>query len=370
MSAPIEVIIVNYHTEDLLRELLLLLLEEPLIDRIIVVDNSASLTASIPGLEIISPGENLGFSRAVNLGAQKARAPYLLVLNPDVRPLAGSIRALWEAAEESGAALCGPRFFWDLERRWRLPPAEGEALFWALGKRLAESLPPEAIVLSHYWRIRQEHFWAQDWPFKEVFLSGAALLINRKILSPPIFDPRFFLYYEDTDLSLRAEIEGILQLCVPRAEMIHFWNQSPDPPTGKERLFQESRKKLFEKYELFGLHQRLEAALKKEKPFKGLLTKTLKLIRKSPSKLLSDFKPLKNPAALVPKAGEVLELALNPLFIPYAQAGPFPEGGLPQGIFDPLPLGRFFLRLVDKYGRIREKFTFEKKSPQKFSWGG
>ncbi len=367
MSAPIEVIIVNYHTENLVCELLPLLRNEPLIDRIIVVDNSASLTASIPGLEIISPGKNLGFSRAVNLGAQKARAPYLLILNPDVRPLAGSIRALWKAAEESGAALCGPRFFWDLERRWRLPPAEGEALFWTLGKRLAGNFPSEAIVISHYWRIRQEHFWAQNRPFKEVFLSGAALLINRKTLSPPLFDPRFFLYYEDTDLSLQVEMEGALQLCVPQAEMIHFWNQSPEPPRGKERLFQESRKKLFEKYDLFNLHQRLEESFEKESPFKGLLIKTLKLIRKNSPDLLSDFKPLKDLASLVPKEGEVLELALNPLFIPYAQAGPFPEGRLPQGIFDPLPLGRFFLRLVDKYGRIREKFTFEKELPQKFS---
>ncbi len=349
MSAPLEAVIVNYHTEELLGGLLSLLLEEPLVARVIVVDNSASLKASPPKVEVIVPEKNLGFGRAVNLGAQVANAPYLLVLNPDVRPLAGSIGALFEAAEQSGATLCGPRFFWDRERYWRLPPAEGEALFWALGKRLAQSLFPEALVLSHYWRIRQEHFWTQDRPFKEVFLSGAALLIDRRQLSGPPFDPRFFLYYEDTDLSLRVEAEGLLQLCVPQAEMVHFWNQSPDPPAGKERLFRESWEKLFTKYGLLNLWYKLAASLEGDLP---------------PGQLERDFEPLEDPAMLSPGPEEVLELALNPLFIPYAQAGPFPGGILPPRLFDIVPPGRFFLRLVDPYGMVKRKFAFEKKTPR------
>lgn len=352
MSAPIEAVIVNYHTEELIEELLVLLLEEPLIGRAIIVDNSASFRSLPSNVEVIRPEKNLGFGRAVNLGALAAKAPYLLVLNPDVRPLPGSIRALFEAAEESGAALCGPRFFWDRKRRWRLPPAEGEALFWALGKHLAQKLPTEAVVLSHYWRVRQEHFWAQDRPFKEVFLSGAALLINRKEFSGPPFDPRFFLYYEDTDLSLRVESEGLLQLCVPRAEMVHLWNQSPDPPMGKEKLFRESWEKLLEKYGLLGLWHKLASSLEEKSP---------------PGQIDKGFDPLEDPADLSPGPEEVLELALNPLFIPYAQAGPFPGDGLPPGLFNPLPPGRFFLRLVDPYGMVKAKFVFEKKTPQELS---
>ena len=44
-------------------------------------------------------------------------------MNPDVRVLPGCLGALMDALN-AGAAVAGPRFYWDEGRRMLLPPAE------------------------------------------------------------------------------------------------------------------------------------------------------------------------------------------------------------------------------------------------------
>ena len=361
-SKPIAAIIVNYHTEVHLLALLTHLSKEELIDRIVVVDNSATFAPpkNFKNLVVLCPQKNIGFGSAVNLAAEQVNTPYLLILNPDVRPLAGSIKALYTAAKDTGAAVCGPRFFWDEKKFFRLPPAEGTALFWEIARNLASFLTPEAKLLSYYWRTRQELFWLKNTPFEEPFLSGAALLLDRKQLPGPVFDPRFFLYFEDTDLSLRLNLEGKLQLCVPQAEMIHFWNQSPDPPPGKRALFIESRKKFFQKYysASFDLLKLADKA--------ALLRFFLKH-KTHNEDFYEDLGPLEKLPPLGPLAGKRVELALNPLFIPFAHTDFLPEGfeRLPDELFGLFPPGRYFLRVVDVYGRVHQKLTFSKTTPRK-----
>ena len=46
-------------------------------------------------------GENLGFARAVNKGYKKTSGKYLLILNPDIQILPGSIDKMIHFLEES-----------------------------------------------------------------------------------------------------------------------------------------------------------------------------------------------------------------------------------------------------------------------------
>ena len=343
---PLEAVIVNYHTEEEARELLRILEDEPLVGRIHLVDNSGTFPGGDGGkLAVHRPGRNLGYGRAVNLAAERVRSPYLLVLNPDVRPLPGSIAALLRAAEESGAALLGPRFYWDEELTFRLPPAEGEALFWAFAREVGQRVSfPDGEILSYWWRVRHEHFWARREPFREPFLCGAALLVNLALCGRRVFDPDFFLYFEDTDLSLRLERQGLLQLCVPQAEMVHFWNRSPAPPGGKEGLFAASRRLFWRKHY----------------PFRPLLRWRLSLIPRRRWRPPEDLGELVEPPRFETPA--VLELSLSPLFIPFAQSVE-PLSSLPLHIWERLPPGRIFLRLVDRYGRVLGVHSFAKVEP-------
>jgi len=332
----ITTIIVNYRTASLARPLIQQLLAEPLIKEIIIVDNSGEALEELKDLSVrvISNPCNIGFGRAVNQGAKKASTPYLLVINPDVRICPGAIQALLDTAERTRASLLGPRFYWDERKIFRLPPATGLTLAWEFFLRAATLSPYDAILVSFYWLLRHERFWRAQKPFYEPFLSGACLLIRQNDFRPPLFDERFFLYYEDTDLCLRAQKEKKLVLCVPQAEMIHFWNQSPEPPVSKAYLMEESKQKFLQKY-----YVDIQNVLRFPP---GGETKT----------------PFLKPKEALPNEKIFLEVGINPLFIPFAQADWQADLNfdLPKEIKLRLAPGKYFLRLRGEIsGVIQQK---------------
>jgi len=202
-------------------------------------------------LDLIQPGRNIGFGAGVNLAAKRASLEYLLVINPDVRLLPGCLDALISGARSSGAVLTGPRFFWDDARRYRLPPGQGASAWLDFAIETAAVNRLEFEHLSFYWQARHERFWMHTTPFPEIFLSGACLLIHRPWAlenGATVFDERFFLYFEDTDISMRANLDGSPPLCIPAAEAVHHYDQSPPPRQGKESLIVQSHELFFKKY--------------------------------------------------------------------------------------------------------------------------
>ena len=94
----LSVIIVNYNTIELLQKCICSIKENSgdVNLEIIVVDN-ASVDKSreiIPTLDVkyILCDENLGFSKANNLGLKQATGKYVLFLNPDTLVLKGTLR--------------------------------------------------------------------------------------------------------------------------------------------------------------------------------------------------------------------------------------------------------------------------------------
>src|SRR5262249_15282242 len=83
---------------------------------VIVVDN-ASADDSVQVVRerypwaILLPGrENLGYSKGVNLGIQRARGRYLLILNPDTVVRRGTLRRLIDFIEKTpDAGIVGPK---------------------------------------------------------------------------------------------------------------------------------------------------------------------------------------------------------------------------------------------------------------------
>jgi hypothetical protein len=88
----VDIIMVTYHTGEVLFESVNSILGLELLDRIIIVDNGNSedvlnrlteLSKKHPRIKLISGHGNIGFSKACNLGAKNSSAKYLLFLNPD-----------------------------------------------------------------------------------------------------------------------------------------------------------------------------------------------------------------------------------------------------------------------------------------------
>lgn len=126
------------------------------------------------------------------------------------------------------------------------------------------------------------------------------MLVRRDALAPdePLFDPGFFMYFEDSDLCLRLRRQGWQLAVVTDAEVVHLWQLAPH----KEGLMAQAAQVYFAKH------------------FAG----SRWLRKASDLATLAVVWPLceqvqKTQALTVPeqwRGGWVLELGLSPLFAP------------------------------------------------------
>lgn len=334
------IITVNYHTESWLPGLLASLLEQTSVAEWIIVDNSGELKADLQGpfpIRVIPNVGNPGYAQAVNLAVGQAQSRWVLLLNPDAKLLPNALVNLRLAAQEYQSPVCGPRFFWDDGCNFRMPPAPGDHPWLANALDLAGQHWLEAQMIDHFWQLRHEHFWNQTEPFYEPFLSGACLLCDLEWFieaQEPLLDSRFFLYYEDTDLCLRLCKQGKQPLCVPSAQVIHYFNQSPEPGTPKEQLMAESRRLYYQKHF-------------------GALTPASKLEANEPATdpiWLGEYEEspvFEYDLSTQDQDGPLfLEFALNPFYLPFIQSTA--EKGfnaLSQEIWRGLAPGRYFTRI-------------------------
>jgi GT2 family glycosyltransferase len=245
------VILVHYHTPELaaaaVEALRADLAGSGLEVEWLLVDNGSdaagrALLASLP-LQRIDPGENLGYAGGVNLGVARSQAEVILVMNPDVLVLPGCVAALLEGLR-GGAAVAGPRFYWDRGRRLVQPPSELRSRRGELMSLLAERGEGWAMRARRRWRRHARRHWEARAPLPSLALSGSLLLLRRSAwdeVGP--FDPGFRLYFEETDWLLRAARRGLSGRYVPAAEAVHLYAQSAGREPQAATWFVESARR-------------------------------------------------------------------------------------------------------------------------------
>lgn len=182
------------------------------LERMVVVDNASTdgsadglATAGVP-LVVVRNAANRGFAAACNQGAAGSRADYLLFLNPDVRLFPGALSgplAVLEAPEGRGVGILGIRLVDEagvVQRSCARAPTPGRLVGQSLG--LDRVLP--RLVPPHF-MVEWDHADSRD--VDQVM--GAFLLIRRALFEElGGFDERFFVYFDDVDLCLRARARG------------------------------------------------------------------------------------------------------------------------------------------------------------------
>ncbi len=210
--AEVTVVVVSYNTRDALRRCLDALRGQGAA-KVVAVDNGsedgsdAMVRKEFPEVELVATGENLGFARANNLGAQRAETPLVLFLNSDAYADPHAIARLAAAFEEGVVAAGG---------RLRNPDGslqESVAGPLTLGAVFLEQTLLERLF-GGYWRTRS---LPTDRPSDVEQVMGACLM-TRTGLEP--WDERYFLYCEDTDLCLRLRRRGRI-LYVPESGFEH-----------------------------------------------------------------------------------------------------------------------------------------------------
>jgi N-acetylglucosaminyl-diphospho-decaprenol L-rhamnosyltransferase len=185
---------------------------------VIVVDNAstdgtADLAEELGGCRVVRSA-NVGYSGGINRGVREAiAAEAILVLNPDVILHEKSVPPLLTALQEPNVGIVVPQLRsprgnldLSLRREPNLPRALG-----LTSTRLA--VFSECVTKwSEYGRPH-----AVDWA------TGAVLAMSAKCYNAlGGWDETFFLYSEETDLSLRARDAGWLTWYEPQSVAVHI----------------------------------------------------------------------------------------------------------------------------------------------------
>lgn len=219
MIPSVTVIVLNWNGLDVTLECLASLarLDHP-VPEVVVVDNGSTdgsaegVRAQFPKAALIETGENLGFAGGNNVGIRYALergADHVLLLNNDTVVAPDFLRLLVQAIEADPAAgMAGPMiYFYDQpEVIW----SAGGAIDWQRGCTWMVGLDERDE--GQYDAVREVDF-----------VTGCALLARREAIEKAgMLDPRFFMYYEETEWCVRTARAGYKILHVPQA---HIWHK-------------------------------------------------------------------------------------------------------------------------------------------------
>ena len=198
---------------------------------IIVIDNSSTdgsadfIRTEFPDLQLIESKENLGFSKANNIGISQSKGEYILLMNPDTIVPQNAFSQCIEFLDvhrEAGALglkmIDGSGKVLPESKRGFPTPWVSFCKMSGLGK-----LFPNSNLFNGYYLGNRSY---DD--FQEVdVLSGAFMMLRRNIFKEEqVLDERFFMYGEDIDLSYRIQLAGFKNYYLPEPVIIHFKGES------------------------------------------------------------------------------------------------------------------------------------------------
>ncbi|MBI4039709.1 glycosyltransferase family 2 protein [Candidatus Daviesbacteria bacterium] len=184
---------------------------------VVVVDNASAdgspqaIKEQFPKVALIENKQNLGFSGGNNVGIKYALeqgADFVLILNPDTvvdENLVDELQAATRRHHKVG--IFGPKIY------FYIPDIQ----IWYAGGQLDW----DNILASHVGvdQIDKGQFSKEQ---ATDFVSGAAMFVRREVFDKVgLFDERYFLYYEDSDLCIRAQQAGFDLIFTPRAFLWH-----------------------------------------------------------------------------------------------------------------------------------------------------
>lgn len=186
----------------------------------ILVDNGSNdesvefVRVNYPEVEVVELKENKGFAAAVNEGIKRMESEYVVVLNNDTIQEANWLRNLVETADKHPEFSFFASKVLQMEDKSKID-STGEVYTWW-------GMP--------YPRGRDEIDKGQYNKSTEIFgATGNGTLYRKSMLDKiGLFDEEFFAYYEDVDLSFRAQLAGFKCMFVPSAVIYHKMGATSD----------------------------------------------------------------------------------------------------------------------------------------------
>jgi GT2 family glycosyltransferase len=224
----VSILIVTYNSRDAVRACLDSIHEHAgdVSSEIVVVDNASPdgtaevIRTEFPDVRLTASDENLGFAKGVNLAAAEAEGEYLLLLNPDTVLKGRAIGNLLDFARRHpehgvyGGQTLTPAGDVDPSSCWaQMTP-------WSLF--CFATVLTTAFKRSRIFDPESMGHWQRDSVREVGMVTGCLLLVPRSLWRElEGFDPRFFMYGEDADFSLRAIKRGFRPVITPNSVIVH-----------------------------------------------------------------------------------------------------------------------------------------------------
>ena len=215
---------------------------------IIVIDNNSTekeirnFAQLFPTVQFHFLNENLGFSKANNLGVDKAKGEYILILNPDTiipEDLFDELIPFYESQSKIG--MVGVRLIdangnFHPESKRNLPtPRNSFSKLFKIGNSTA----------NNYYKIDIE----QHQTAPTSILVGAFMFLKKSIYNEiGGFDDRYFMYGEDIDISYSCELAGYTNFYKGDQIVLHYKGESTKKDIKYFKIFFEAMNLFVDKY--------------------------------------------------------------------------------------------------------------------------
>jgi N-acetylglucosaminyl-diphospho-decaprenol L-rhamnosyltransferase len=249
----ISVIIVSWNVTALLRDCLTSIyssdlggrtLEVVVVDSASVDDTTAMVQAEFPAVQLLEQADNIGYTRANNVGLAAATGKYLLLLNPDTTILEDAIVQMavyLDAHPEVG--IVGPHTLnsdgTTQPSRWRFPTRRLAFMETAWLRPYAARLLED----YEYANVPAESTHEADW------VQGSCLMARREVYEKiGGLDTGYVMFFEELDWCKRAADAGFKTVYLGAARIVHHGGKSTDQIGARKHIYyNESKLRYFRK---------------------------------------------------------------------------------------------------------------------------
>jgi len=233
----VSVIIVNYNTKDLTQKCIdsVFLHTSGVKFEVVLIDNCSS-DGSVDQFQddhrilFIKSSVNLGFGKANNLGYEHCRGKYVFLLNSDTLLLNNAIKLFFDKMEsvspQVGCMGC-------ILKNTENDDIHSYADFPKVSNALYTFVSPKLFGMFGYHNMKMDAPERREKDssfFKVDYVTGADLFIRRNVIEEcGLFDPAFFMYYEDPELQYRYQVRGYSSYIYDAPQIVHLEGCSSDP---------------------------------------------------------------------------------------------------------------------------------------------
>lgn len=246
----VSVIIVNYNTKLLTLQCIESIKRhtKDIEYEIILVDNgsedgSNEFFKTYPGIIFLSLDTNIGFGKANNYCYNYAKGKYIFLLNSDTILKNNAIKLFRDRIETLGEDVgCIGSI---LKQEDGETPNNSYSQFPSIKTNLS-------FFSQLYLGLKPIEKTHQLYPIEVDYIIGADLFIRRSVIEKyGLFDPDFFMYFEESNMQLRYAQKGVKRMIIDGPDIIHLegasFNSKKKLKGKKAQMYFESMRKYMKK---------------------------------------------------------------------------------------------------------------------------